>query len=287
MLKEFKNMKEEYDNIYASEELKKRIRTTLKKRKRALWMQRMAASLALFLLAGVISLNMSSGFAYAVAEVTGLQGLVRIVTFSKYEFKEDGYEAKVEVPKIEGLLDPEMEEELNRIFRENGEAVIQAFEADVRELKKEFGDETVHMGLEYNYQIKTDNEDVLALDIYLFQAAGSSSTVHSFYNIDKKTGKLISLESLFSEGSDYVKTISAYIRQEMDRQNREEEGMFWLEEETEEWNFKEISPDQNFYINDQGQLVICFDKYEVAAGAAGSPEFIIPDSIIQGIRQKG
>lgn len=285
MLKEVKNMKEEYENIHASEELKKRIQVTLKRRKRALWMERMTASLALFLLAGVISLNMSSGLAYAVAEVPGLQGLVRIVTFSKYEFKEDGYEAKVEVPRIEGLLDPEMEEELNRIFQENGEAVIQAFEADVRELKKNFGDETVHMGLEYNYQIKTDNADFLALDIYLFQASGSSSTVHSFYNIDKKTGKLISLESLFSEGSEYVKTISAYIRQEMERQNREEGGMFWLEEETEDWNFKEIRPDQNFYIDDQGRLVICFDKYEVAAGAAGSPEFPIPDSVIQKIRR--
>ena len=285
MLKEVKNMKEEYENIHASEELKKRIQVTLKRSKRALWMERMTASLALFLLAGVISLNMSSGLAYAVAEVPGLQGLVRIVTFSKYEFKEDGYEAKVEVPRIEGLLDPEMEEELNRIFQENGEAVIQAFEADVRELKKNFGDETVHMGLEYNYQIKTDNADILALDIYLFQASGSSSTVHSFYNIDKKTGKLISLESLFSEGSEYVKTISAYIRQEMERQNREEGGMFWLEEETEDWNFKEIRPDQNFYIDDQGRLVICFDKYEVAAGAAGSPEFPIPDSVIQKIRR--
>lgn len=285
MLKEFKNIKEEYENIHAPEELKKRIQGTLKRRKRTLWMQRMVASLALFLIAGVISLNMSSGFAYAVAEVPGLQGLVRIVTFSKYEFKEDGYEAKVEVPQIEGLLDPEMEEELNQIFQENGEAVIQAFEADVRDLKKEFGDETVHMGLEYNYQIKTDNEDILALDIYLFQAAGSSSTVHSFYNIDKKTGKLISLESLFSEGAEYVTTISTYIRQEMDRQNREEGGMFWLTEETEDWNFKEIRPDQDFYIDDQGRLVICFDKYEVAAGAAGSPEFPIPDSVIRNMKR--
>lgn len=283
MQKEFEKMKAEYENIQVSEKLKKRIQVSLKRRNRTLWMQRMAASLALLLLAGVISLNMSSGLAYAVAEVPGLQGLVRIVTFSKYEFKEDGYAANVEIPQIEGLLNPEMEEELNRVFRENGEAVIQAFEADVRELKKEFGDETVHMGLEYNYQIKTDNEEILALDIYLFQAAGSSSTVHSFYNIDKRTGKLITLESLFKEDSDYVNILSSYIREEMARQNREEGGMFWLEEETEEWNFKEIRPDQDFYISDQGGLVICFDKYEVAAGAAGSPEFPIPDRVIQKI----
>jgi hypothetical protein len=285
MQKEFNGMKEEYKNIRASEDLKKNVGKILKRKSRILWMQRLVASLTLLLLTGVISLNMHSGLAYAVAEVPGLQGLVRIVTFSKYEFKDNGYEAKVEVPQIEGLLDPAMEDELNRIFRENGEAVIRAFEEDVRELKADFGEDTVHMGLEYNYQIKTDNEEILALDIYLFQAAGSSSTVHSFYTIDKKTGSLITLESLFKEDADYVRIISDYLREEMRRQNQEDGGMFWLEEETEEWNFKEIRSDQNFYINRDGQLVICFDKYEVAAGAAGSPEFPIPEKVMKEIRK--
>ena len=47
--------------------------------------------------------------------------------------------------------------------------------------------------------------------------------------------------------------------------------------------FDKIAEDQNFYINDDGNIVICFDKYEVAAGAQGSPEFVIPEKVVADI----
>ena len=47
--------------------------------------------------------------------------------------------------------------------------------------------------------------------------------------------------------------------------------------------FKEISKDQKFFINDDGNIVICFDKYEIAPGATGSPEFVIPNDVVKDI----
>ena len=44
-------------------------------------------------------------------------------------------------------------------------------------------------------------------------------------------------------------------------------------------NFKKIKKDQGFYINDKGELVICFDKYEVAPGSSGLVEFVIPNNV--------
>lgn len=69
----------------------------------------------------------------------------------------------------------------------------------------------------------------------------------------------------------------------MARENAENDGLYDLEGD---FAFKQIKPDQNFYINDKGELVICFDKYEVAAGAQGSPEFVIPNDIIKDILKK-
>ncbi|MDY3927926.1 MAG: RsiV family protein [Clostridia bacterium] len=46
-----------------------------------------------------------------------------------------------------------------------------------------------------------------------------------------------------------------------------------------------MKEDQNFYINDSGNIVICFDKYEVAAGAQGCPEFEIPKSVVESINK--
>jgi hypothetical protein len=45
-------------------------------------------------------------------------------------------------------------------------------------------------------------------------------------------------------------------------------------------DFDSIAKDQSFYINNEGKLVISFDKYEVAPGYMGVVEFIIPSNVI-------
>ena len=55
--------------------------------------------------------------------------------------------------------------------------------------------------------------------------------------------------------------------------------MFWLKSEENPEGFEKISADQKFYINSDGKIVVCFDKYEIAAGAQGSPEFVLPDEV--------
>lgn len=62
----------------------------------------------------------------------------------------------------------------------------------------------------------------------------------------------------------------------MKRLNRDENGMFWIkDEEVVDDSFNGINSSQKFYINNN-ELVICFDIHEIAAGAQGTPEFIIP-----------
>lgn len=96
----------------------------------------------------------------------------------------------------------------------------------------------------------------------------------------------MTLPGLFKDDADYVSVISEYITSEMKRLNAEENGMFFIDGEENDFDgFKEIKPDQNFYINENGNIVICFDKYEVAAGAQGSPEFEIPNDLIADLRK--
>ena len=46
-------------------------------------------------------------------------------------------------------------------------------------------------------------------------------------------------------------------------------------------SFDKIKENQDFYINNDGNLVICFDQYEVAPGYMGTLEFIISDKIFK------
>ena len=41
------------------------------------------------------------------------------------------------------------------------------------------------------------------------------------------------------------------------------------------WVTKNLKQDTQFYINDKDQVVVFFNKYELGAGAMGTPEFII------------
>ena len=44
--------------------------------------------------------------------------------------------------------------------------------------------------------------------------------------------------------------------------------------------FKGISKNQRYYINKQGELVICFDQFEVAPGYMGNPTFTIKNDLL-------
>ena len=202
------------------------------------------------------------------------------VTFGRFEVHENNYELDVTTPKIEGLLNKELEERLNKEFADNADEVIKAFENDIIDMSKEYGDNNFHLSVIADYEVKTDNENLLALDFYIINTQASAVTKHCYYNIDKKSGDLITLASLFKDNSDYVTPISNYISHEMKKQNADGTGSYFIDEEC---GFEQISEQQNFYINNQGNIVICFDEYEVASGVQGSPEFEIPENIVESI----
>lgn len=278
--------KKEYNIINAPTKLKSDIKEIIRKKKKQAVIKKYAIIAASLVFIFISTLNLSPSMAYAGLKIPILREIIQVVTFGRYEVKDKGYEIKVIIPELQGLIDERLQDELNASFKENADIIIKDFENDMAELKKEFGEEIVHMGVEYNYYIKTDNEDILALDVYFFNYAGSSSTIHAFYTIDKKKGEILTLESLFKKEEDYISVLSQYILQEMERLNKDEEGFFWIDDNSPfGFKFERIKPNQNFYINNNGDLVICFDKYEVAAGAQGSPEFIIPKDIIEKVKK--
>lgn len=241
-----------------------------------------AAVVTVVIMILTISVNISPDFAMAMSDVPVLGGFVRVVTFERYENKIGGSEADFVIPKIEGLKNEELMEEINSSLGNEAKLLIAEFEKEATALKNEYGDEA-HIGMGSNYQVRTDNEDYFALDVYFYHAAGSSITVHKYYTIDKKEGKLLKLEDMFKTDSNYVEIISEIVKKEMIRLNEEEEGMFWVEADEYGDGFAGIKKNNSFFINEDGNVVICFDKYEVAPGVQGSPEFVIAKELVKDI----
>ena len=63
------------------------------------------------------------------------------------------------------------------------------------------------------------------------------------------------------------------------RMENDENETYWVYDEIEEWNFKIIEDNQEFYFSEEGNIVIVFDKYEVAPGYMGAPEFEISKDV--------
>lgn len=226
------------------------------------------------------AININPVFADNLEQIPVIGNLVKIVNFSNYQIKDNGYEASIKVPKIEGLDNKELEYKLNKEFEENGKKLYNQYLEEVKGLKK--SNESGHKSAESWYEVKTDNDNILSLVIYEYEAEGSSNTTRRFYNIDKKNQTALTLEGMF-KNDDYINVISENIKQQMAEQMKKDKNkIYWLnDKEARNGNFKSIKKDQGFYINKSGELVICFDKYEVGPGAMGLVEFTIPKDIIK------
>ena len=114
---------------------------------------------------------------------------------------------------------------------------------------------------------------------YTSFADGYEEVTH--FNIDKRTGEWARLADLFPAGTDYVTPVSENIKAQMRAQmDADPEVEYWLEfEEEPESVFEAISPDQDYYISDAGELVICFNEMEAAPLYMGTLEFTIPADV--------
>ena len=154
------------------------------------------------------------------------------------------------------------------------------FMKEIDELKKADMDEA-HMGIASGYEVKTDTDKLLVIGRYVVNTAGSSSTTIKYDTIDKQNKLLITLPSLFKDEA-YIDIISENIKAQMKEQMKDENNVYWLEDEMMgDENFSKIDKNQSFYITKDNQLVIAFDKYEVAPGYMGNPEFIIPSELLK------
>jgi len=125
------------------------------------------------------------------------------------------------------------------------------------------------MIIEIDYSIKSYNDNRISFAVHYFEAMASSFTKTYYYTIDLKEDRLLTLEDLL--GSNYEDKINEQISDKIEKELEESPAKYFQDE----MGFKGISEDQSFYINDNNQIVVVFNKYEIAPGSSGEPEFII------------
>lgn len=278
--------KREYDQIAVPENLKERMEEAVmrakesKKRIRKVRMIRMAGSAAAVFAVLLILPNTSRTAAAAMQQIPVLGEFFKVVTIREYQVDEDNYQADVKVPEVVPEENKEISDETAQQAKETADAInfdiqqvtdelIEEFKSTMEEFEDGYGDILV------DSQVLTDDEKWFSLDLVLYQGAGSGYERHRHYTIDKTTGKKAMLSDFFGEA--YVDTISDEIKKQMRQRMAEDENVtYWIDnQDIPEWNFQSIAEDQDFYVNKDGDVVVCFNEYEVAPGYMGCVEFVI------------
>lgn len=183
--------------------------------------------------------------------------------------------AGAEDAKMEGSI-----QTINEGIEEMTNRLIARFEEQVEQGE---GHGSIYAG----HEVVTDTDTWFTLRIDVTEIAGSGFQYQYYYHIDKTTGEIVSLGDLFEEGVDYITPISENIKEQMRNEMRADESkIYWVDSKEEIGHqFETVKENQNFYLNEEGRIVICFDEYEVAPGYMGLVEFAVDEAAVADIRK--
>ena len=293
-MNQFDDAKKRYDETPIPEELNGRIlgaieqlegkkagssqnNTGIGKRRYYKWGLGTAAA---FFLTFTAALNINTAFAEEVHQLPVVGAIARILTVSSYKKTVGDEKISVEVPGVEFIqndthgLSKQINEEIQEICSryadeslERAQDYKQAF-LDTGGTEAEWAEHKIE--IKVWYEIKAQSDDYLSFVVRGTESWTSAYSQEKYYNIDLKSGKLLSLGDVL--GEDYINKANDSINSQIEEKSKETGIPFFT---PEEGGFESISDETKFYMKDNGNPVIVFDKYEIAPGAAGAVEFEI------------
>ncbi|MCX4317967.1 MAG: RsiV family protein [Lachnospiraceae bacterium] len=282
-MNEFKHAKENYDNIPIPAELPERVQAGIRmgkvyyqnrrNRKLCCWIATAACFCAV--LAG---LNLSPTLASAAANVPLLGELFQVMTFVNYSKSEDGIHYNVSAPEVKA--ESALAEKVNTAIQEKIAlhfAKAQQDWEDYREAffttggtEEEWGDR--EMDVVIDYEIKSQTKEWVSFIVSFAEAWVSVYEECYYYNLDFTRDEELTLQDFL--GENWVSICNNAIQKQIDK-SVDANGFTYFFASDEE-GFTTVDESTEFYIREDGMVVVCFPKYSIAAGAAGNLEFVVP-----------
>lgn len=275
-----------------------------------------AAAAAGLMVCFTIGLNTSEAFAKEMGEMPVIGGLARVLTVRSYHGTDGDYEIDMEVPEIvqetgeNGMRDGDenaaagsrAQTDAVNAFTGDINAEIQKIVDDYMEQSKvefaeykeaffatggteeEWNGRT--MDINVNYTVKYQKGNILSLELVTSKGWVSAQEERYYYNLDLSTGEYLTLGELL--GENYVERCNESIVKQIEQRIAEDENMMYFgfgsqaEEDAEMKieGFTTVTDETKFYINELGNVVIVFEKYEIAPGYMGFQEFEIGEATI-------
>ncbi|MEG0805574.1 MAG: RsiV family protein [Lachnospiraceae bacterium] len=282
-MKGLRKARKKYEEIEIPKELETVVEQAVKKtsRKISFFPKRIAegvaAAAAAIVLITTIMLNTSEAFARGVQEIPALAGVAKILTFREYNTQDSDQHIHAEIPKIESESDFAMD--VNQEIQKKCEDYLKEADIEIAEYKAAFLDtggteeefKAHDIKVDVSYDVKSQTKEFLSFVVTGTQSWSGAYGKRFFYNLDITNGKYIELKDVL--GDDYIDKANKQIQEQLEERVKEDSNLQFFTKE--EGGFSTIHQSEQFYINENGNPVIVFDKYEIAPGYMGEVEFEI------------
>lgn len=192
---------------------------------------------------------------------------------------------EAKIPISEEVRSEEIQEKIaelivNEISNLSEQSTSENLQEKLEIMNKNKGEIFCKNNIRIDYEIKYNDNKKLSFVLKKEEGVNSSFTeIHTFnYNIEN--GEKINLKDML--GENWKEIVDKQIYNEIQKQENENKNIKYfykndMQGKGEDNYFNGVSENENFYINENGNVVIIFDKYAIAPGYMGFPEFEIKE----------
>lgn len=247
--------------------------------------------------------NTSKDIAYAMSKVPVISQIVEVATIREYDFEDENAEADIKVPEMSlsaasqdgeiaekenidmDLADEDVKSNLADSFSNINSQVSKISDKLVAEFKAGIKNKEGFQSVRVSYKVIDSNKDFFTLKLMCHQTGASAAEWDYYYTVNLRNGKIVTLDSILGDIEGYKEIVTTEIKKQMkDIMDQDETATFWaLDEECLDEEHDLLTSETQFYINKDGELVICYDEGDVAPMCMGKVSFIIPTETIKPI----
>ena len=193
--------------------------------------------------------------------------VVEIEKYEEYIEETSNYPVVVGISifELRNMKNEKLQAELNNAFKKEANELIDHWKG-IREEAIVNG-----YGIDFQHLITRNDEKIFTLCVRRNEENSREAT---YYNINKETGELMKLEDFYGENENYRDYISSYVFEKAQELAKKEGFTLWVDKPE---SIKDAL--DNFYINENDNVVISFHKYSIAVGAMGIVEVELEDDL--------
>lgn len=265
------------DHPYAKNAVLKGIDRFEREHKRNYWMyfRRFVLSSACIIVVFAVGIKVSPSFATSFAKVPVLGTISHVLTQGEYTSEVGSMSANVRTAMLMDESNASALDSINDELQEYSARIIEQYEKDLIQ------NQGLHnYKLNSDYIVLSDSNKYLCIEVMTTVEMAGTQIYTKDFTIDKDSGSVVKINELFT--SEQLNLIAENIVEQMKEQMQiDSTAFYWLSDDPQmgELAFTSFSGDEDFYFDEFNNLVVVFDKYEVAPGSMGIVRFTIDSSV--------